>query len=107
MRPLLKPSRRQLPSWLCPAPAGNLPTILALLQSQCPSRAGLLHGFAVLLVRVIRRNDNVGAVAGNIHMPGFADGDDAVGDPSLLGVSIKVRQPFRARTRSMPLVRRN
>src|SRR6476661_3396862 len=89
---------------LRPSPARDSPVSLDFLQRKSPHRVGFFHWLPMLLVSVVRGNDDIGPVARDINMPRLADRDSAIGDSILLGVGVIVGKPFRASSRPMPLM---
>src|SRR4051794_36030662 len=59
----------------------------------------------MLFPRVAGRNDDVSAIAGDIHVRRLAERDDTVSDRLLLRIRFVIVGPFRAGTGTVPFVR--
>src|SRR6266545_370109 len=95
---------RRRPLILGPSPRGNPPTGSTLSQGNCQDRAGLLNWLRFLLVYVVRRNDDIGAVGRDIDVLGGAEGDGSVSDAVTPGVRVIVTHPLGASPGAVLLV---
>src|SRR6185295_9310534 len=94
------------PLSLRPRPRHDPPASGALLERDGERRILLLDRFSLLLEVVLRGNDDIRTVAGDVEVPGLAERDGAGSDALLLRVGVEVRRPLGAGSRAVPFIGR-
>jgi len=89
-----------------PGPSRDSPTGRDLLQGQRNDGAGLADRLPLLLVSVVRGNDDIGAICSDIYMRRLAERDHSIGNAILLRIGLEVAAPLRAGPWTVPLVGR-
>ena len=89
-----------------PSPSCDSPTGFAVLQGKREDGADFADWLPLLLEVVVRGDDHVGAVCGDIRVRWVAERDNSIRDAILLGIRFKVADPLGAGPGTVPFVGR-
>ncbi len=76
------------------------------MQGERDDGADFADWLPFLLEGVVGRDDHVGAVRGDVHVPRVAERDNSIRDAILLGIGVEVADPLGAGPCTVPFVGR-
>ena len=89
-----------------PSPSSDSPSGFAVLQGKREDGADFADWLPLLLKVVVRGDNHVGAVCGDIRVRRVAERDNSIRDAILLVIGVEVADPRGAGSGTVPFVRR-